>query len=96
MNTSTYLRMLKSFVTSLSQSDNLFCFSRKNSFRLLVALNETGQANGGLFWDDGETIGNDHSTLRYWYILIDGLLCVQMMYIMLILLYASVCSDRFT
>lgn len=61
-----------------------------------MALNETGQANGGLFWDDGETIGNDHSTLRYWYILIDGLLSVWLMYIILILLYASVCSDRYT
>lgn len=35
--------------------------SRKNNFRLLVALNETGQANGGLFWDDGETIGTHDS-----------------------------------
>lgn len=61
-----------------------------------MALNETGQANGGLFWDDGETIGNDHSTLRYWYILIDDLLSVWLMYIMFILLYASVCSDRYT
>ncbi|XP_048758029.2 lysosomal alpha-glucosidase-like isoform X2 [Ostrea edulis] len=35
--------------------------SRKNNFRLLVALNETGYANGGLFWDDGETIGTHES-----------------------------------
>lgn len=53
-----------------------------------MALNETGQANGGLFWDDGETIGNDHKKLRYWYIYIltEGLLSVWMMYNMFILL----------
>ena len=42
-------------------SVTLFIFSRKNNFKLLVALNGTGQANGGLFWDDGETIGNSYA-----------------------------------
>ena len=42
-------------------SVTLFIFSRKNNFKLLVALNGTGQANGGLFWDDGETIGNSNA-----------------------------------
>lgn len=79
----------------LLQSDNFFGFSRKNNFRFFVVLNEIGQVNGGLFWDDGEIIGNDYSIFRYWYIFIDGFLCVQMMYIILILLYVSVCFDRF-
>lgn len=79
----------------LLQSDNFFCFSRKNNFRFFVVLNEIGQVNGGLFWDDGEIIGNDYSIFRYWYIFIDGFLCVQMMYIILILLYVSVCFDRY-
>jgi len=30
--------------------------SRKNKFGLLVALDENGEAEGELFWDDGETI----------------------------------------
>lgn len=79
----------------LLQSDNFVCFSRKNNFRFFVVLNEIGQVNGGLFWDDGEIIGNDYSIFRYWYIFIDGFLCVQMMYIILILLYVSVCFDRY-
>lgn len=79
----------------LLQSDNFFCFSRKNNFRFFVVLNEIGQVNGGLFWDDGEIIGNDYKKFRYWYIFIDGFLCVQMMYIILILLYVSVCFDRY-
>lgn len=79
----------------LLQNDNFFCFSYKNNFRFFVVLNEIGQVNGGLFWDDGEIIGNDYSIFRYWYIFIDGFLCVQMMYIILILLYVSVCFDRY-
>ncbi|XP_061191912.1 lysosomal alpha-glucosidase-like [Saccostrea echinata] len=35
--------------------------SRKNNFNLFVALNGTGQADGALFWDDGETIGTHES-----------------------------------
>ena len=34
------------------------CFSRKNGFGLLVALDsDNGLARGELFWDDGDTIG---------------------------------------
>ncbi|KAK6169325.1 hypothetical protein SNE40_020401 [Patella caerulea] len=34
--------------------------SRKNKFGLLVALNSTSQAEGDLFWDDGDTIDTVH------------------------------------
>ena len=35
----------------------IFFFSRKNSFSLYAALDETGKASGDLFWDDGNSIG---------------------------------------
>ncbi|KAK3090595.1 hypothetical protein FSP39_012987 [Pinctada imbricata] len=35
--------------------------SRQNGFKLLIALNTTGEASGDLFWDDGETIGTYES-----------------------------------
>jgi len=31
--------------------------SRKNDFELIVALNEAGNANGELYWDDGDSLG---------------------------------------
>lgn len=31
--------------------------SRKNYFELIVALNEAGNAEGELYWDDGDSIG---------------------------------------
>jgi alpha-glucosidase (family GH31 glycosyl hydrolase) len=30
---------------------------RKNPFQLLVALSQSGNASGNLFWDDGDSIG---------------------------------------
>jgi len=32
-------------------------YSRKNPFKLLVALDENGTAAGEFFWDDGVSIG---------------------------------------
>ena len=34
----------------------VFFYSRKTSFRLYVALNDNEEAEGVLFWDDGDTI----------------------------------------
>lgn len=34
-----------------------FCFSRGNPLGLIVALNDSGMAEGSFFWDDGEGIG---------------------------------------
>jgi len=36
-----------------------FCiyFSRQNPFELIVALSSSGEADGGLFYDDGESLG---------------------------------------
>jgi hypothetical protein len=36
--------------------DNLI-LGRGNPFQLLVALSESGNARGNLFWDDGDSIG---------------------------------------
>ncbi len=30
---------------------------RGNPFQLLVALSQSGTANGNLFWDDGDSLG---------------------------------------
>jgi hypothetical protein len=30
---------------------------RGNPFQLLVALSQSGNANGNLYWDDGDSIG---------------------------------------
>lgn len=30
---------------------------RANPFQLLVALSQTGSANGNLYWDDGDSLG---------------------------------------
>ena len=35
-------------------------FRRKHPFKLFVALDTTGSAEGELYWDDGEDIGNLH------------------------------------
>lgn len=32
-------------------------FSRQNPFELIVALSSSGEAQGGLFYDDGESLG---------------------------------------
>ena len=34
-----------------------FVFSRQNPFQLIVALSSTDEARGGLFYDDGESLG---------------------------------------
>jgi hypothetical protein len=39
--------------------DNLI-LGRGNPFQLLVALSQSGDANGNLFWDDGDSIGMFH------------------------------------
>jgi len=31
--------------------------SRENNFELIVSLNEAGNAEGELYWDDGDSIG---------------------------------------
>ena len=36
--------------------DNLI-LGRGNPFQLLVALSQSGNANGNLFWDDGDSLG---------------------------------------
>jgi len=36
--------------------DNLI-LGRGNPFEFLVALSQSGNANGNLFWDDGDSIG---------------------------------------
>ena len=36
--------------------DNLI-LGRGNSFILLVALSQSGNASGNLYWDDGDAIG---------------------------------------
>ena len=36
--------------------DNLI-LGRGNPFQLLVALSQSGDANGNLFWDDGDSLG---------------------------------------
>jgi alpha-glucosidase (family GH31 glycosyl hydrolase) len=33
---------------------------RGNPFTLLVALSDSGNANGNLFWDDGDSLGTCH------------------------------------
>lgn len=37
-------------------------FSRATPFTLLVALDKNMEANGELYWDDGETIGKSQVT----------------------------------
>lgn len=45
----------------------LFCwfgFSRQNPFQLIVALSSTDEARGGLFYDDGESLGKRWPSLK--------------------------------
>jgi len=37
--------------------------SRKNDFELIVALDETGNAKGELYWDDGDSLGKTNFVL---------------------------------
>ncbi|XP_065071770.1 maltase-glucoamylase-like isoform X1 [Rhopilema esculentum] len=43
------------FTIPTQEPANNTMFSRKNPFGLLIALNGDGDANGSLFWDDGES-----------------------------------------
>ncbi len=38
---------------------------RGNPFQLLVALSQSGNANGNLYWDDGDSIGMFHLLLFF-------------------------------
>ena len=44
----------------------LVCFSRKNPFELLVALDKNGMAKSEvpLYWDDGDSLGKTQCTHR--------------------------------
>ena len=41
-----------------------FDFSRQNPFQLIVALASTDEARGGLFYDDGESLGKRWPALK--------------------------------
>lgn len=41
-----------------------FDFSRQNPFQLIVALSSTDEARGGLFYDDGESLGKRWPALK--------------------------------
>ena len=43
-------------IVRFKNSNLLQYFSRLNKFELLVALNETGFAEGELYWDDGDSL----------------------------------------
>jgi alpha-glucosidase (family GH31 glycosyl hydrolase) len=59
---------LASKTACIDTNNCIFLFinhSRKNSFRLIVAIGADGKANGDLFWDDGdsaETISSERYT----------------------------------
>ena len=46
-----------------------FLCSRQNSFGLIVAPDQGGNATGDLFWDDGDTVGRPikNTTSHYGY-----------------------------
>ena len=48
---------IRSAQQELHNTGYIFCNSRRNSMKLLVALDGNGQAEGELFWDDGISIG---------------------------------------
>lgn len=39
--------------------------SRQNPFGLIIALDDESSAQGSLYYDDGNSIGNLHSHLRH-------------------------------
>ena len=43
---------------------------RGNPFELLVALSQSGNANGNLFWDDGDSIGEFLSSFIHRFVLL--------------------------
>ena len=60
-----YLSSMISFL-HLLQKYWIVSFSRRNPMKLLVALGDNNTAQGDLFWDDGESIGNlTHKTTSH-------------------------------
>lgn len=56
-------------IIPLQQPANNTVFSRKNTFKLMVALAKTGDnysASGDLFWDDGDSIDTTNSNNHYY------------------------------